>query len=428
MKRLLMIAYHFPPLAGSSGIQRSLRFAQQLPGHGWQPAVLSVNTRAYEQTGSDLLAELPADLEVVRAFALDASRHLAIAGRYPGWLARPDRWLSWLLGAVPAGLAMIRRHRPAAIWSTYPIASAHLLGYSLSRLSGLPWVADFRDPMAHEGYPADARTWQSYLSVEKKVFSRACRAVFATPGAARLYRQRYPVQAERIRVIENGYDEDAFRRASDQPHGAALNPGSLTLLHSGIVYPEWRNPSGLFEALQRLLSAGAIRPQTLRLRFRAPVHDRWLADLAERHGLGFMVEILPPLPYIDALTEMLAADALLALQSADCNDQVPAKVYEYLRARKAILGLADPQGDTAGILRTAAMGPICALEAPAEQIGEALLSLLASLNGGASPVADEHLVGTASREARTAALAGLLNEITVAAGSPSGLKSNLSKP
>lgn len=428
MKRLLMVAYHFPPLAGSSGIQRSLRFAQQLPSHGWQPAVLSVNTRAYEQTGADLLAELPADLEVVRAFALDASRHLAIAGRYPGWLARPDRWLSWLLGAVPAGLAMIRRHRPAAIWSTYPIASAHLLGYSLSRLSGLPWVADFRDPMAHEGYPADARTWQSYLSVEKKVFSRASRAVFSTPGAAHLYRQRYPVQAERIRVIENGYDEEAFRRASDQSHGTALNPRSLTLLHSGIVYPQWRNPSGLFEALQRLLSAGAIRPETLRLRFRAPVHDRWLADLAERHGLGFMVEILPPLPYIEALTEMLAADALLALQSVDCNDQVPAKVYEYLRARKAILGLTDPQGDTAGLLRAAAMGPVCALEAPAEQIAEALLALLAELNNGASPVVNDRLVGAASREARTAALAGLLNEVTAAAGSPRSLNSNPSKP
>jgi hypothetical protein len=37
MKRVLMVAYHFPPLAGSSGIQRTLRFAQQLPDFGWEP-------------------------------------------------------------------------------------------------------------------------------------------------------------------------------------------------------------------------------------------------------------------------------------------------------------------------------------------------------------------------------------------------------
>ena len=39
MKRILMIAYHFPPLTGSSGIQRTLRFVQHLPAFGWQPSV-----------------------------------------------------------------------------------------------------------------------------------------------------------------------------------------------------------------------------------------------------------------------------------------------------------------------------------------------------------------------------------------------------
>ena len=49
--KLLMIAYHFPPLAGSSGIQRTLRLVQQLPRHGWQPLVLTVMSLAYERTG-----------------------------------------------------------------------------------------------------------------------------------------------------------------------------------------------------------------------------------------------------------------------------------------------------------------------------------------------------------------------------------------
>ena len=44
MKRVLMVAYHFPPLAGSSGIQRTLRFVQQLPSFGWQPLVLTAAT------------------------------------------------------------------------------------------------------------------------------------------------------------------------------------------------------------------------------------------------------------------------------------------------------------------------------------------------------------------------------------------------
>ena len=108
-----MIAYHFPPLQGSSGIQRTLKFSRYLPEFGWQPLVLTVHPRAYPATSQDQLAEIPPRLAVYPAFALDAARHLSLKGRYPRWLALPDRWSSWWFGAVPAGLALIRRYRPA---------------------------------------------------------------------------------------------------------------------------------------------------------------------------------------------------------------------------------------------------------------------------------------------------------------------------
>ena len=93
MKRLLMIAYHFPPLAGSSGIQLTLKFVQHLPKFGWEPLVLSADPRAYERTSDDLMAEIPDSIVVRRAFALDTARHLSIAGRYIAAMARPDRWV-----------------------------------------------------------------------------------------------------------------------------------------------------------------------------------------------------------------------------------------------------------------------------------------------------------------------------------------------
>ncbi len=145
-RRVLMVAYHFPPMRGSSGVQRTLKFAQYLPQSGWQPLVLSAHKRAYDNPGDDQLADIPADVPVRRAFALDSGRHLAVRGRYAGFLALPDRWVSWCLGAIPAGLALARRHRPQVIWSTYPIATAHLIGLALHKMTGLPWVADMRDP------------------------------------------------------------------------------------------------------------------------------------------------------------------------------------------------------------------------------------------------------------------------------------------
>src|SRR5437764_13029962 len=104
MKRVLMIAFQFPPFAGSSAVQRTLRFVRYLPEFGWEPLVLTANPRAYERTSQDQIADIPRGTVVERAFCLDTARHLGLFRRYPASLARPDRWISWCLGPVLAGL------------------------------------------------------------------------------------------------------------------------------------------------------------------------------------------------------------------------------------------------------------------------------------------------------------------------------------
>ncbi|PHV13353.1 glycosyltransferase [Chitinimonas sp. BJB300] len=405
-----MIAYHFPPLQGSSGILRTLHFARALPNFGWTPSVLSADIRAYEATSNDLLDKVPAGLQVQRAFALDASRHLAFFRRYPGWLARPDRWTSWLVGAIPAGLRMIRARKPDLLWSTYPIPSAHLIGYWLARITGIPWVADFRDPMAHAGYPENAKTWQSYLKTEQRVFARASLAVFATEGAARLYKERYPFAAARIKVVENGYDETAFPSTQPNHSSPTLNPGKITLLHSGIVYPAWRNPAALLSAVAMLIKQGQLNPNQFRLRFRAPVHDAFLAKLVDEHQLGTVVEVLPALDYAAAIGEMLAADGLFLLQSAECNDQIPAKFYEYLRAGKPIIAFTDPAGDTASVMHQAGLPHIADLD-DADAIARTFLPFVQAIQSNTAPIADANCIRLAARDERTRQLAGLLDAL-----------------
>jgi glycosyltransferase involved in cell wall biosynthesis len=409
LRSVLMVAYHFPPLAGSSGIQRTLRFAQQLPAFGWQPLVLTAHPRAYERVSSDLEADLAPGTVVRRAYALDTARHLSIGGRYVGAMARPDRWVSWRFDAVRVGLQMIRRHRPQAIWSTYPIATAHLIGAALAQRSGLPWIADFRDPMAQDGYPADPLTWQQFKDIEQRTLAHARRSVFTTPGAAREYARRYPAFADRIAVIENGYDEDSFAAAAASiSDRSPLKPGGLTLLHSGIVYPEERDPTQLMAALRQLADAGTIRPGMLTVRFRAAQHDALLRTLAERYQVQPYVEIVPPVGYREALAEMLRADVLLVMQAANCNDQIPAKAYEYLRSGRPVIGLTDPAGDTAGVLRRSgitAQAPLDDAAAIAALIGRLLDGSLQGLLPEACAVA------AASRLSRTEQLAGELDRL-----------------
>lgn len=413
MKKVLMVAFHFPPLAGSSGIQRTLRFAQHLPATGWQPLVLSAAPRAYERTSEDLNAAIPADTVVRRALAFDTARHLSLRGRYLGAMARPDRWVSWRFDGVRQGMRMIREFKPDVIWSTYPIATAHLIGAELQRRSGLPWIADFRDPMAQDGYPADPLTWQQYRAIEAVATTKAALCTFTTPGAATEYQQRYPDAAARIKVIENGYDEETFTDlAQGNSTAQPLQPGCVTLLHSGIVYPSERDPSELMVALRRLHEAGTIQPGRLKLRFRAAVADELLLRLAGQQGVLDYVEVCPPIPYREALAEMLRADGLLIMQASNCNAQIPAKLYEYLRAARPVLCLTDPAGDTAQVLGQAGINAIARLD-DAQDIAAVLTRFLNHGGHGALQTLPEAgFVRTASRQGRTEALARMLTQVS----------------
>lgn len=411
VKRVLMIAYHYPPLRGSSGIQRTLKFSQYLPDFNWEPIVLTAQTQAYPDTSIDLLEKISKQAIVHRAFALDTARHLSFMRRYPGILAQPDRWITWWLGAVPLGLHLIRKYRPDVIWSTYPIATAHLIGLSLHRLTGIPWVSDFRDPMVQIGYPPHPLTYKTYQWVEQKAIAHCARAVFTTPGTRRDYETRFPkVSSSRLCLIENGYDEEDFIQVDRVVAKEVSKNEPFQLLHSGIVYSSERDPIPLFTALSELLQEGIISANNFRLTLRATCNDAYLIQLIAQYHIDAIVSLEPPVAYQEALSEMLAADGLLILQASNCNNQIPAKLYEYLRANRPILALTDPNGDTAAALTSVGIDTIAPLDS-AVLIKQTLHRFITLVKSQQAPVALAEKVYSNSRKVRTEALAKLLDEV-----------------
>jgi glycosyltransferase involved in cell wall biosynthesis len=411
-KRALLIAFHFPPQAASSGIQRTLSFAKHLGKYGWEPMVLSAHPRAYSVKNPSQLASVPPELVVRRVFALDAKHHLGIKGRYPGWVALPDRWTSWWLGAVPAGLSLVRRYRPEVIWSTFPIATAHLIGLTLQRLTGLPWVADFRDPMIQPAYPSARLQRALYAWIEKRTIERCTYAVFTTHSALNSYRERFPhLPASKFTVIENGYDEDGFDPGAAAAGGAARADGArrVTLVHSGVLYQNGRDPSAFLAAIARLKTAGRVSAATLRVILRAPGDVKEIAGLALRHGVDDIVESAPSIPYREALREMLGADGLLVFQGTPFNAQIPAKIYEYFRARKPVMGLVDPGGETARVLRAAGFLSLAEMD-NADAIAPVLSGFIDDIAAGRAYVASDELVAASSRVHRASQLAGVLDD------------------
>jgi hypothetical protein len=409
--RALLIAFHFPPQAASSGIQRTLSFSRHLGQYGWEPLVLSAHPRAYEQQNPTQLASVPANLVVRRVFALDAKRHLGFKGRYPGALALPDRWIWWWLGAVPSGLSLIRKYKPQVIWSTFPISTAHLIALTLHKLTGVPWVADFRDPMLQPSYPSSGLQRKMYGWIEKQAIERCSMAVFTTHSAMNTYRERFPnVQASKFTVIENGYDEDGFGAqvlgsAPTRPAG-----GRVTLVHSGVLYQNGRDPSAFLDAIAAMKRAGTADASSLRVVLRAPGEVEQVAGLARKFGVEDIVDVLPPVPYKEALQEMLAADGLLVFQGTPFNTQIPAKIYEYFRAKKPILGLVDPAGETARVLRTAGFDDIADMDRR-DAIQPVLEDFIARIRRGDAYVATDELVAASSRTHRASQLAAVLDQV-----------------
>lgn len=403
-KRALLIAFHFPPQAASSGIQRTLSFSKNLGKYGWEPMVMSAHPRAYSQQNPSQLASVPAELVVRRVFALDAKHHLGIKGRYPGLLALPDRWITWVLGAVPSGLSLIREYKPQVIWSTFPIATAHLIGLVLHRLTGLPWIADFRDPMLQPTYPSSTLQRKLYGWIEAQAVARCHTAVFTTHSARDSYRQRFPlVPAAKFKVIENGYDEDGFSMDTVTAP-TPVQDRRLTLVHSGVLYQSGRDPSPFLRAVAELRNSGKTSAEKLRIVLRAPGDMAETGAMVERAGVQDIVQVAAPVPYREALEEMLAADGLMVFQGKLFNTQIPAKIYEYFRARKPILGLVDPDGETARVLGNAGFRDLANMDDTAA-IVPVLDRFIEQIRRGEATVASEELIQSSSRQFRASELA-----------------------
>jgi hypothetical protein len=418
-RRALLVAYHYPPCGTSSGLHRSLCLSRDLQEFGWSPLVLTANPRAYRERRDDHSAPVPNNIVVGRAFALDTMRHLGFRGRYPGWLALPDPWVTWLLGAVPAGLRLIRKWRPAVIWSTYPIATAHLIAYALHHLTGLPWVADFRDPMIEtdpdtgQRYPSDTRLYSVRRLVEKRAIENCQRAVFVTLEALQLYRHRYPHRAEKMRLVENGFDEESFAAVAGLVKDTNARGGRpLELVHSGTLYPgPDRDANGLLAALSQLRKQGKISANTLRIRLRATGYDEYYRERIAQRGVADIVTLEPAIPYQAALAEMMEADGLLLFQGSTSNPAVPAKLYEYLRARRPIFALVDDRGATAAVLARAKVGKVVPLSS-CEQIATGLLQYLEEIHKDIAPIASDEEIGRHSRKQKAFEMARVFEEVT----------------
>src|SRR5215216_1430484 len=254
-RRVLVIAYYFPPLGGA-GVQRILKFVKYLPEFGWTTTVVSTRSRVYGTHDETLLDEIPEGIRVVRTPGFPVARWLGILlgklglRRLRLWALWPDGGLGWAPAAFLAARRELRRERPDVIFSTSAPYGGHLVALALHRLTAIPWVADFRDEWASDTHLVGQPRALAALSRrgERAVTRAATRVVvaadyFELDGAG-------PSDPRRV-TITNGVDP------ADVPEADGEQPADrFRLSHIGTLY-ESIDAGPVLRALERLISAGA---------------------------------------------------------------------------------------------------------------------------------------------------------------------------
>ncbi len=368
LKKLLVITYHFPPSA-ASGAFRLLGFARHLPAFGWQPLVVAPPSLPWEPTDPRLTAQIPAEA-IVRPV------------RYPAEAPRVLRMLAqnaiWLPRAWSACKQLVREERPDAILTSGPPHCVHVLGHYLKRSAGLPWIADFRDPWINDGSPKRLNLAQRWaLGWERRVFRNADLILANAPNACRMFQEAHREAHGKIVTLTNGFDPrpawgQAFQPGQSAPMRdcQAGKPGStFRLLHAGEIYAG-RSPAPLLEALATLNGNGPTHLFQVLGRC-----DADLSALVQKRGWADFVRMEGQRPYEETLDSLSTADILVLFDSPGRRIGVPAKLYEYLGAGRPILALAEPDGDTAAILRSS--GVLHRIAPPKEtaKIGRAIAEL-----------------------------------------------------
>src|SRR5262249_9042314 len=252
----------------------------------------------------------------------------------------PDVYVGWLPQAGLAGLRVCRRLRVRQLLSSGPCWTNHLVGLILARITGLPWVAHFRDPWvgAEDGERVGSASYRIDVALERAVVTRADSVVCVTAQHADLFRRRYPwLPAAKFVSIPNGYDESEWEGVRDD---GAYHAAKFVITYAGWLYVE-RNPEPLFRALRSLIDSGNVDISRLQINLVGwceTAQGQSVKTLAARWGLDRCLLIEGP--FIKQETfRRLTSSSLLLLLAEDWTLQVPAKSYEYLRSRRPILAL-----------------------------------------------------------------------------------------
>ena len=385
MRPVLMVSYRFAP-QGGAGSLRAVKFVKYLSRFGWRPIVHTVSNPHWHVWDHALTREVPPEVVVYRSRAIEpesageqaGEQVLSAAARgLPGgivarlrrglgalrrwlrvWVLVPDRQAAWIPGAIIRTLVLIRRHRPAVVYTSSPPHSVQLVGLVVKRLTGLPWVVDFRDLWLQSIHRRELyrRGWRRRIetALERAVARHADRLITTTDPNRDELIEKYGV-AGKVVVIPNGYDAADFEGPLDWPPD--VDRGCFNFTMTGQV-EKLIDMKPFFRALAL---AGKREPAlAAQMRVRLIGTDPTpYADFIRELGLEEQVHYMGYMPHEEALRYVRASSAFFLSQiphRISAGTKLSVKLFEYFAARRRILALTTADSITAALLAEGGVG------------------------------------------------------------------------
>jgi len=392
LKNIAMVAYAFPPF-NYSGTERPFQFAKHLPEFGYLPFIISQdNYINYHIAANDSekleqlnpktivyrLKTIKSQLEDTRIIKWFDIRLQQLTGKVKilsRVLYMPFQLtvslFEWELRSVFKIFYLKWTKGITLIWATGPAWQDLTVGYWASRLTGLPYIMDLRDPMTY------GLLWQpKNLNESKKLFKReyrylkhAKKVIFTSPLTEENYIARYPdILKGKTCSITNGFDIDSSINNHNKKEIDKLIISYIGRLTKGI-----RNPEFFLEGFKEACNNTNFA-DNIELRMIGYIED--FVDIIESCNNHGNIKITKVVPRKESLELMMESDALIIIQSiqGEGSDVISGKLFEYLNARKYVIGVVDEQGGDSWLIKQTGCGTVTGLE-KVSKVAEALLKV-----------------------------------------------------
>ena len=391
MKKVLIITFYFPP-AATAAIHRILGFSKYLPDFGWEPIILTVKKKYYDEKilTYDTTDEVSDNLLIYKTGMIGWVRDLLKIIRYllktKGFtkekqniniikdnskliknnklkallkllkqlIMLPDDKIWWAPMAILKALSINSRHRFDVIFTTGGPFSTHLIGLYVSRLLNKPWIADFQDPWVSN----PIMNWDFaivknlVMKMEKKVLTNADLIITNTKAVKEDFEKNYPyLSPDKFYTITNGYNAENFKNVEkiDLDKFTITYTGSLYVFHS--LTPFLKGIKNLLERKKDLYE----KIQVLIFGSFSPVHEKEIEDI----GLKKIVHLKGPKSHEEVIKYIISSHVLLVTLTTKEKRSlfIPCKIFDYLASGRQILSIS-PEGELAEIIRNNAAGRV----------------------------------------------------------------------